>query len=142
MGGHDVLDWLLERPGLYWGMGNGPESGTFVGRVEVESVLSQQAVSLSYEAWSEEEGFQHAERALLGRDPDGVLELTTVISERLGTLRFREGGTGVFTLDGPMAMRIVLRTLDDDVLTYAWWWAKPGDETIEQSKAVLHRVSP
>jgi|HubBroStandDraft_2_1064218.scaffolds.fasta_scaffold4535077_1 hypothetical protein len=47
----DTLDQLLGNPGIYWGRGDGPESGMFVGRIEVQPVSG--AALLHYEAFGD-----------------------------------------------------------------------------------------
>jgi hypothetical protein len=128
----DLLERLLVAPGLYWGHGDGPESGRFVGRIAVEPMLS--AVLLKYEAHGEA-GLQHVEHSVLGRSPTG-LKLHTVIDTRQELMTFVEEQPGVFTLDGPTDMRIVIDTPEPGTLSYAWWWSPPGENVIERSRLV------
>lgn len=126
----DLLDRLLGAPGTYWGVGDGPESGPFVGRIDVKPMLS--AVLLHYEAHGAA-GIQHVEFSMLGRSTAG-LELRTVVSEFSETLTFSEQDAGHFVLDAPRHMTIVIETPAPGTLSYAWWWAPSGEDVIEQSK--------
>jgi hypothetical protein len=119
----DLLERLLAAPGLYWGHGDGPESGRFVGRIAVEPILS--AVLLKYEAHGEA-GLQHVEYSLLGRSSTG-LQLHTVVDTRQELMTFAEEQPGVFTLDARTGMRIVIETPEPSTLSYAWWWSRPGE---------------
>jgi hypothetical protein len=31
---------------------------------------------------------------------------------------------------------------DGEELTYSWWWASRGEELVERSRVVMHRVEP
>jgi hypothetical protein len=133
----DLVERLLAAPGVYWGHGDGPESGRFVGRIEVQPMLS--AVLLHYEAYGAS-GLQHVEYALLGRSATGP-ELYTVIDTRSEVMTFSEVEPGIFGLRGPSDMRIVLETPATDTLSYAWWWAAPGEAVIERSRLVARRAA-
>jgi len=130
----DVLDRLQAAPGIYWGHGDGLESGPFVGRVEVELLLN--AVMLHYEAHGTD-GLQHVEHTLLARGSRG-LELHALIDTRQEVMTFSEREPGVFRLDASVDMRILIEVAKPGVLSYAWWWAPPGDDVIERSKLVAH----
>jgi len=95
------------------------------------------AVLLHYEAHGAS-GLQHVEYALLGRGATG-LELHTVIDTRSEVMTFSEVEPGVFGLRGPRDMRIVLGTPATDTVSYAWWWAAPGEPVIERSRLVARR---
>ena len=62
------LSELLAHPGVYVGAGAGAESGPFLARIALESVLDGLAVSLDYEAWDDAEGLKHRERTILAVD--------------------------------------------------------------------------
>lgn len=133
-----VLDWMIDNPGVYWGLGDGEESGQFVGRVSVARGLGR-SVELGYEAWSDREGLQHAERSRLAPTFDGGAQLIASITESPVPLIFREASRGEFvTADGP-EMKILITT-NADTISYAWWWAPPGEVVREQSKVFVRRV--
>ncbi len=135
-----TLKDLADASGTYWGTGDGIESSTFVGRVVVAPAIS--AVRLDYEAWSDREGLQHREQALVVEGPAG-LELHTTTSEMPGLLTFvaDEAGQGfVLSGDAPMAMRIVLELPEPGTLRWAWWWSPPGEEIVERSALLASRV--
>lgn len=129
------------RDGIYWGTGDGPESGPFVGRLEVATEDGRRTIR--YEAWSEREGLQHQEHGVLAWVDDSLV-LETRISERPGNvLRFQLGDDLHFRLlDGP-DMRIVFDVIDGgDAVRYSWWWAPPGDTVREQSHLEALWVGP
>jgi len=133
----DVLDHLLEAPGVYWGTGDGIESGKFVGRVEVRPLLN--AASLHYEAFGDS-GLQHVEHALVTRTLTG-LSILSVIDTRRESMTFAEAEPGVFRLQSGPDMRIVIEHSEARCLCYAWWWARPGEDVVERSRLVarLHK---
>jgi hypothetical protein len=133
-----TLDSFLRATGVYWGSGSGVESGRFVGRVAIEPAVA--GVQLLYEAWSEREGLQHREQALLSEGPTG-LRLHTSVSEMPEVLTFEAEDDDAFTLtdDVGMPMRIVLRLATPDRLQWAWWWSLPGEPLVERSKLVARR---
>ena len=53
--------------------------------------------------------------------------------------------TGGFFMDlepvGSYVMAIQM-ALDGGDLSYSWWWASQGEELVERSRAVMHRVDP
>jgi hypothetical protein len=134
----DILDTLLGAPGVYWGNGDGPESGTFVGRIEVRPILT--AVLLHYEAFGAS-GLQHVEHALLARTATG-LGIRSVIDTRKESMTFAEAEPGVFRLEAAGDMRIVIETPGTGCLSYAWWWAPHGEEVVERSRLVAWLRGP
>ena len=134
----DVLDHLLGAPGVYWGNGDGIESGKFVGRVEVQPFLN--AASLHYEAFGES-GLQHVEHALLARTLSG-LSIRSVIDTRTEAMTFEEAEPGVFRLQSGADMRIVIETPEPNCLCYAWWWGPPGEHVVERSRLVARHRPP
>ncbi|HKH04431.1 MAG TPA: hypothetical protein VKA65_04660 [Acidimicrobiales bacterium] len=132
------LEAFRRATGVYWGTGSGIESGRFVGRVRVEPAVA--GVQLHYEAWSEREGLQHREQALLSEGPDG-LRLHTAVSEMPEVLTFEaEGDSFALRDDVGMPMRIVLLVAPPDRLHWAWWWSPPGEPLVERSKLVARRA--
>jgi hypothetical protein len=130
------LDSFVRATGVYWGAGSGIESGRFVGRVAIEPAVA--GVQLLYEAWSEREGLQHREQALLSDGPTG-LRLHTSVSEMPEVLTFEADADGFRLADDVgMPMRIVLR-VSADRLHWAWWWSPPGEPLIERSKLLARR---
>lgn len=135
---------LAGAPGVYFGTGDGPESGPFVSRIEV-SVLANGGVSIDYEATSRAQGVQHVEHSLLCAGPDGRDRLYIAHSEapfvaemvavEPGGSRFVQAESG-----GPLVMEVVIETPEADRLTYAWWWAPAGETPTEQSKADARRA--
>lgn len=134
-----LIDTLRSRTGTYVGTGDGPESGPFVSRIAV-AALPNGGVSIDYEATSREQGMQHAEHSLLAPGPDGRDRLYVAHSESPFVTEFVaiEAGATRFVQPepfGPYVMEIVIDVPEPDRITYAWWWATPGDTLIEQSKA-------
>jgi hypothetical protein len=129
--------------GRYRGTGDGVESGPFVARIEL-SALPNGGVAIDYEASSREHGLQHAEHSLLVAGPDGRDRLVIAHAESpfLTDMVETAPGSGRFEQPepfGPYVMAIVIEQSEPGVLTYAWWWAEPGSEPIEQSKATVRR---
>ncbi len=130
---------LAESSGVYFGTGDGPESGPFVSRIEV-SRLPNGGVCIDYEATSREQGVQHRERSLLSVGPDDRDRLfvahseapfvTEMIAAEVGSERFVQR-----EMLGPFVMEIVIEQPEPGRLTYAWWWANAGETPTEQSKA-------
>ena len=71
---------LPDRVGVYFGTGDGAESGPFVSRIEI-CRLPNGGVSLSYEATSREQGVLHREHSILCAGPDGRDRLFVAHSE-------------------------------------------------------------
>ena len=137
----DLLRRLAAAPGLYRGRGDGLESGPFVARIAVASVVRGRAVTLDYEAFSDSRGLQHVEHTVLTVGEGGLLELHVMCSELPGVVRFVATKPGEFSAyDGPLPARIVLTVPRDDVLTYGWWWARGESAPREQSRAEVRRT--
>jgi hypothetical protein len=139
----DLLDRLIQAPGLYVGNGDGVGSGEFIGRFRVTVLPSGAAVSFDYEAYGHNELLQHAEHTVLARDPDGRLSMFGVHSEAPVVVTLTEQ-TGGFFLDvvpgGPYLLAIQMG-FDGEDLSYSWWWASQGEELVERSRAVMRRVA-
>ncbi len=130
---------LADAAGVYFGTGDGIESGPFVARIEI-SQLPNGGAMIDYEATSREQGVQHVERSLLCPGPDGRDELfvahsespvvTTMIETGAGSGRFEQTASG-----GPFRMAFVVERPESDRLSYAWWWGAGDDEPVERSKA-------
>ena len=130
---------LAAAPGVYFGAGDGPESGPFVSRIEVGK-LPNGGVSIDYEAASREQGVQHLEHSLLAAGPDGLGRLyiahseapfvTEMVATESDSTRFVQSTPG-----GPFVMEVVIQVPAPGRITYAWWWATPGQVPTEQSKA-------
>ena len=71
---------LASLPGVWFGIGDGAESGPFVARIAVD-VLPNGGVSIDYEATSREQGVQHVEHSLLVAGPDDRDRLYVAHSE-------------------------------------------------------------
>src|SRR5439155_26390388 len=103
----DLLKRLAAAPGLYRGRGDGLESGPFVARIVVASLVRGRVVTIDYEAFSDGRGLQHVEHSLLTLGEGGGLELHVTCSELPGVVRFVETRPGEFTAyDGPLPARI------------------------------------
>lgn len=136
---------LAQAPGVYFGTGDGAESGPFVSRLEV-SLLPNGGVCIDYEATSREQGVQHRERSLLSAGPDGRDRLfvahseapfvTEMVATEQGSTRFVQREPG-----GPFVMEIVIDQPEPACLTYAWWWAAAGETPTEQSKAAARLIA-
>jgi hypothetical protein len=138
----DLLQRLAQAPGLYRGRGDGMESGPFIARIDVASVVRGRAVVLDYEAVSDANGLQHVEHTILTTGESGRLELHVACVELPGVVRFVETRPGVFSsYDGPMPARILVTVPADGVLTYGWWWSRDEAEPREQSRAEVRRTS-
>lgn len=137
----DLLTTLAAAPGVYRGRGDGLESGPFVARITVTSVVRGRAVTLDYEAVSDGRGLQHVEHTVLTAGEAGRLELHVTCLELPGVVRFVETRPGEFTAyEGPLPARIVLTAPRADVLTYGWWWSRDDAEPREQSRAEVRRT--
>lgn len=136
-----VLDHLWTMPGVYWGLGRGPNTD-FVCRVATVA-HDDGSVTLDYEAWSQDEGLQHAEAMRLCRVPDGsdrvVLMATSDGSD--DTMTFREGEAGVFGSTGQDRVGLVLLP-DDGRLAFSWWWPDENGVLSQQSRAELTLLRP
>lgn len=131
------IDQWRSAAGIYWGLGDGSESGPFTGRVEVTDRTD--SVELAYEAWSAEQGLQHRERAVLAPTAAG-LQMVTVISEVPGHLVFvHDGQRFELSTPGPYAMVVDL-TVADRRLTWTWLWAPSGQTPVVQSKLNADRI--
>ena len=132
----DLLTRLGGAPGLYRGRGDGPESGPFVARIAVATVLRGRAVTLDYEAVNDRNGLQHVEHTVLATGEGGRLELHVACLELPGVVRFVETGAGTFAAyDGPVPARIVVSLPGNGLLRYSWWYARDESEPSEQSRA-------
>jgi hypothetical protein len=134
---------LAQFPGVYFGTGDGVESGPFLSRLEV-SKLPNGGVSIDYEATSREQGVQHREHTLLVAGVDGRDRLYVAHSESpfvtemaataADSSRFQQS-----VPSGPYVMEIVIALPEPGRVTYAWWWAEAGGKPVEQSKADARR---
>lgn len=134
------------RPGIYVGVGDGPESGPFVARIEVAAAPNGGLI-IDYDAMSREEGLQHREHTLLSVGPDGrdVLHVahsespfvTEMVAVEPGSWHFRQREPF-----GPYDREIVVEVPEPGRLTYAWRWAERGATPVEQSKADVRLVEP
>lgn len=135
---------LSAATGVYFGTGDGPESGPFVSRIAV-SALPNGGVAIDYEATSREQGVQHLEHSLLVPGPDGNDQLFISHSESpfVTVMAEREAGSGHFdqiAQVGSYTMAVVIEVPSEDALTYAWRWAMAGETPTEQSKASVSRA--
>ena len=136
-----LLTRLAAAPGLYRGRGDGLESGPFVARIEVTSAIRGRAITLDYEAVSDQHGLQHVEHTILTTGEAGRLELHVTCLELPGVTRFVETKPGEFTAyEGPMPARIVATVPREGVLTYGWWWSRDESDPREQSRAEVRRT--
>lgn len=136
-----ILSRLASSPGVYWGRGTGPHTGDFVARLAVVPADAD-AVVLEYEAWATDRGLQHAESAVLTREPDGAVLLESHVDGLPEPLRFREGETGVFGSLGEHRIGMVLTVSpgrSDRSVSWSWWWAPPGGVMSEQSSVTVRR---
>jgi hypothetical protein len=139
-----VLDHLWAMPGVYWGLGRGPNTD-FVSRVSVQP-HDDGSVTLDYEAWSQDEGLQHAEAMRLchapgdPHDPERVVLLATSDGDD-DTMTFREGESGVFGSTGQDRVGLVL-VPDDGRLAFSWWWPDENGVLSQQSRAELTLLRP
>ena len=137
----NLLTRLGAAPGLYRGRGDGLESGPFVARINVASVVRGRAVTIDYEAFSDSRGLQHVEHSVLTLGEGGGLELHVTCGELPGVVRFTETRPGEFTAyDGPLPARIVITVPREGALTYGWWWARDESDPREQSRAEVRRT--
>ncbi|WP_040493116.1 hypothetical protein [Ilumatobacter nonamiensis] len=130
---------LAASPGIYFGTGDGPESGPFVSRIDVKR-LPNGGISIDYEATSREQGVQHREHSLLAPGPDGRDRLYIAHSEApfVTEMIAIEANSGRFVQAqpaGPLVMEVVVEVPEPGRITYAWWWARGEDAPTEQSKA-------
>lgn len=138
---------LSSACGLYFGTGDGVESGQFVARIAV-SKLPGAGVLLNYEATSIAQGVQHQEVSMLTPGPDGrdLLHISHSESVLVTQMIESEPGSGRFVQPmpvGPYDMSVTVETSEENQLRYAWWWAVAGEPLVEQSAADtrLHRRS-
>lgn len=130
---------LAEAPGIYYGTGEGPESGPFGARIEVTK-LPNGGVSIAYEATSREHGVQHREHTILSAGPDGRDRLyiahseapfvTELVAVEPGSTRFAQ-----LVPLGPYVIEVVIEVPQPGRMTYGWWWADAEGIPTEQSKA-------
>ncbi len=130
---------LAEHPGLYHGVGEGPESGPFVARIAVAK-LPNGGVFLDYEATSRQQGVQHQEHSLLVIGPDDRDRLYVAHSESpyVTEMLATEPGSSRFAQRepfGPYTMEIVIELPVPGAIAYAWWWSPAGAPPREQSRA-------
>jgi len=138
---NDLLSRLAAMPGLYRGRGDGLESGPFVARVDLRTVLRGRAVVLDYEASNDRNGLQHVEHTMLVPGESGRLELHVACLELPGVVRFTESAEGEFTsYDGPAQARIVIAVPGPGLLTYGWWYTRDEAVPREQSRAEVRRT--
>lgn len=132
-----VLDRLATAAGVYWGEGTGPQD--FVARVVI-GADADGSLTLEYEAWAGGQGLLHVEAARIGASDDRV----TLVSTSDGgddVMVFREGEPGVFGSTGPERVGLVI-TVEDDALTFGWWWPDDGGGLRERSRATVHPMRP
>lgn len=137
---------LADATGVYFGAGDGAESGPFLARIAIAH-LPGGGVAIDYEATSREQGVQHVEHSLLVAGPDGADQLfiahsespyVTVMAERIaGSGRFEQVAAG-----GPFTMEVRIDVPSPGELVYAWWWAMAGDTPMEQSRATVTLARP
>lgn len=138
----DLLQRLTGAPGLYRGRGDGMESGPFIARIQISSMVRGRAAVLDYEAVSDANGLQHVEHTILTTGESGRLELHVACLELPGVVRFLETRPGVFaSFDGPMPAQILVTVPTEGSLTYGWWWSRDEAEPREQSRAEVRRTS-
>src|SRR4029079_18472518 len=131
-----LLKRLSAAPGVYRGRGDGLESGPFVARIKVTSIVRGNAVTIDYEAFSDSKGLQHVEHTILTTGEAGGLELHVACLELPGVTRFAELHRGGFTAyQAPMPAKIIVTAPHDGVLAYDWWWSRNEWEPREQSRA-------
>lgn len=115
-------------PGLYRGTVTGEESGECQCRLEVRR-LTDHALSVDYEAVGPD-GLQHVEHTIVTASG-----LHVAASEFPDIVTFRPTAPGQYaavTGPGPMEIRAAW---DGAVLSWAWWWAAPGEQPRERSRA-------
>lgn len=130
---------LAESPGVYYGTGDGSESGPFVARIEIRR-LPNGGVLIDYEATSREQGVQHHELTMLVAGADGRDRLYVAHSESPFVTEMVASSSDSSRFEqhepfGPYAMEVVIDLPASDRMTYAWWWAPIGSPLTEQSKA-------
>ena len=137
----DLLQMLTTAPGVYRGRGDGLESGPFVARIAVATVVRGRAVTFDYEAVSDDKGLQHVEHTVLTAGEGGRLELHVSCLELPGVVRFVETRPGEYTAyEGPLPARIVVTAPEPGRLTYGWWWSRDEAEPREQFRAEVRRT--
>jgi hypothetical protein len=135
---------LAQIPGLYVGLGEGVESGPFLGRIQVAR-LANGGASIDYEATSREHGLQHREHSLLAIGPGGRDRLYVAYSESPYVVELVEtqSDSGRFeqaTVAGPYRLAVVLDLSEPGRLLYAWWWGTQVEAPIERSRVEAHAV--
>lgn len=138
---------MASAPGVYFGQGDGTESGRFVARIAV-SKLPNGGAFLEYEASSLAQGVQHLECTMLVPGPEKRVRLFIAHSESTTVTEMIETtpGSGRFEQlphEAPYQMAVVIERSATNRFSYAWWWATAGREMVEQSRAdVSSDVSP
>ena len=140
--GPGLLTELRGQPGVYVGSGDGPESGPFTARIQVSASLDGLGCDIAYEAWDGPE-HKHREQTLLAPSMGGGAVLTVLCRELPGLAVLPERDPGIFTNGASLdEFRIEIRiSLAGPALTYAWWWAFPGAELREQSRAEVRLLT-
>ncbi len=136
-----LLTSLAAVPGVYRGRGDGLESGPFLARIVLATVVGGRAVTIDYEAVSDAKGLQHIEHTVLTVGEGGRLELHVTCSELPGVLRFVETRPGEFAAyEGALAARILATLPAAGMLTYGWWWSRDEADPREQFRAEVRRT--
>jgi hypothetical protein len=133
-----LIEQLSGHLGTFVGLVDGPESGPCIARFEFDR-LPNGGVLISYEATSREHGLQHRELSMLSELPNGEFELIVSMSQSPFLVRFvSHDGIRFAELEGrsPYEIEIELR-LEDQTLTYAYWWAERGGILNKQSVASI-----
>jgi hypothetical protein len=144
----DVLDALLEAPGLYAGVGRafndeGTETGEWLGRIVVTVLPGRAAVSLDYEARSGANLGQHAEHTVVGRGAHGlVLVMAHIQVPPLAILDEEEPGRFVDRIgSSPFPVEIHIRVPERGRLTHEWWFDAPGGTPKRRDVAELELLA-
>jgi hypothetical protein len=151
-----ILQLLLSQPRLFVGSGMNHEAESFTGRLELQPLVSGNAVMLHYTATSVSGEHLHKEATLLGTNSDGVLclwpvmeELPFVLPHPLLRSTLRENGTleVVFANAPRSAMgifreEITIALAPNQTITYAHAWGMPDQPFEERSSCELVPSAP
>ena len=133
---------LLQMTGEFSGVGINHADESFTGRMTLNPVTGNRAVSLIFTALGDTGEVFHDERTLIGFDPAGELVMVSVSNNTGAVMQYhlhhREKGQLVFqfgdaALEHTFRERREMIVHDNGDVTYRFSWGAPGEPFQEQS---------